>query len=76
MRAVVHPEAWAYLVTHYLRPCHPPFAVSYRAMVRAADEYGWSPVPSLQAMQRRLDAQIPKSAQIAARSGKHRRISA
>lgn len=67
MKAIIHPEAWAYLVYHYLRPCRPPFATSYRDMVRVADKNGWQPVPSLQALKRRLDAEISQSTQNAAR---------
>ena len=75
MMPVIHPDAWAYLVAHYLRPVQPPVAVSYRDMVRVAEDYGWSPVPSLRALRRRMDMEISAKAQLAARtSQKPRRI--
>ncbi|PZU17832.1 MAG: hypothetical protein DI589_25550 [Shinella sp.] len=75
MSTLIHPDAWAYLVTHYLRPVQPPFATSYRAMVRAAEDNGWSPVPSLRALRRRMDTEISVAAQLAARTAhKPRRV--
>lgn len=75
MSALIHPDAWAYFVAHYLRPVQPPFAVSYRDMVRVAEDNGWSPIPSLSALRRRMDTEISAKAQLAARtSQKPRRI--
>lgn len=75
MSTLVHPDAWDYLVTHYLRPVQPPFSVSYRDMVRAAEHYGWSPIPSLRALRLRMDKDIPVAAQLAARTAhKPRRV--
>lgn len=73
MKPVIHPDAWAYLVAHYLCPAKPPFAVSYREMVRAAEHNGWSPIPSLSALRRRMDAEISDMTQLVARHCQTRR---
>lgn len=64
-----HPEAWDVLKSDYLRLERPGFSACYRRMVQAATKHGWSPIPSERSLRRRLDAEVPKSAQIAARQG-------
>mgnify|MGYP001566430216 CR=1 FL=1 len=53
-RAPCHPEAYSYLLSAQLSPTMPPFAVSYRQMLRLADTHGWSPLPSERSLRRRL----------------------
>ena len=44
--ATCHPEAIQLLLASLLSPVRPPFAVSYRHMVRVASEESWLPIPS------------------------------
>lgn len=64
-----HPDAWAALKSDYLRPEGPRFSACYRRMAEAAKENGWSPVPNERALRRRLNAEVPRAVQIAARDG-------
>lgn len=68
-RAECHPEAWAFFVADYLRASAPPFTSCYRRTVDVAKGKRWTPVPSLTAMRRRLQAEIPRAVIVAAREG-------
>ena len=63
-RPACHPEAWAFLKSYYLRPARPSFAQSYQALMRAAHEHGWAPIPSKSSLFRRLHAEIPMATQV------------
>jgi transposase InsO family protein len=70
--AECHPDAWDVLKSDYLRPERPAFTACYRRMVKAAGRKGWSPIPSERTLRRRLEAEVPKAAQILAREGKRK----
>jgi transposase InsO family protein len=61
------PRAWAALKSDFLRPERPAFSACYRRMRQAAGEQGWSPIPAERALRRRLEAEVPKAVQTAAR---------
>ena len=61
------PRAWAALKSDFLRPEKPAFSACYRRMKEAAGEQGWSPIPAERALRRRLEAEVPKAVQTAAR---------
>lgn len=65
-----HPEAWKILKSDFLRPERPSFSACYRRMMMVARDQNLSPVPSERSLRRRLDAEVPKAAQIIAREGK------
>lgn len=62
--AECHPEAWAVLKSDYLRPEKPGFSACYRRMTDAAKKKGWAPIPTERTLRRRLEAEVPKAAQI------------
>lgn len=61
------PNAWTALKSDFLRPERPAFSACYRRMKAAAKEQGWSPIPAERALRRRLEAEVPKPVQTAAR---------
>ena len=61
------PRAWAALKSDFLRPERPAFSACYRRMKEAAGEQGWSPIPAERALRRRLEAEVSKAVQTAAR---------
>jgi len=63
------PRAWDFIVADWMRAAEPAFAPVYRRMQDAAAEHGWSPIPALKTLQRRLEKEIPKAARMAARQG-------
>ncbi|MQB37290.1 transposase [Agrobacterium tumefaciens] len=65
-----HPEAWKILKSDFLRPERPSFSACYRRMLMVARDQNLSPIPSERSLRRRLDAEVPKAAQIIAREGK------
>lgn len=65
-----HPEAWKILKSDFLRPERPSFSACYRRMMMVARDQNLSPIPSERSLRRRLDAEVPKAAQIIAREGK------
>lgn len=64
-----HPDAWAMVSSDYLRPSEPSFASCYTRMKEAANEKGWAPIPSKKTLLRRIEAEFPAAAIIAARKG-------
>ncbi|CAD7055289.1 transposase [Pseudorhizobium halotolerans] len=71
-RADCHPKAWSVLKSDYLRPEQPKFSACYRRMLQAATANGWQPIPSERTLRRRLDEEVPKSAQVLAREGREK----
>lgn len=65
-----HPEAWKILKSDFLRPERPSFSACYRRMMMVARDQNLTPIPSERSLRRRLDAEVPKAAQIIAREGK------
>lgn len=65
-----HPDAWKILKSDFLRPERPSFSACYRRMMMVARDQNLSPIPSERSLRRRLDAEVPKAAQIIAREGK------
>lgn len=57
----VHPEAWNWLLSDYLRPARPAFSACYRRLVELAPVRGWEPIPSVWSLQRRLEREVPAS---------------
>jgi putative transposase len=56
-----HPSAWEFLKADYLRASSPAFDACYRRLCEAAAANGWSPVPSLKTLRRRLDREVPRA---------------
>ncbi len=70
--AACHPDAWAFLKSDYLRPEKPGFSACYRRMAKVAATKDWSPLPSERSLRRRMEAEVPKAAQVMAREGKRK----
>lgn len=68
--APCHPDAWKILKSDFLRPEQPSFSACYRRMELVAKDQKLEPIPSERSLRRRLDAEVPKAAQIIAREGK------
>lgn len=64
------PRAYEFLKADYLRPEQPCFIACHRRMVEAAAHHGWTPIPSAKTLQRRIEAEFPKGARVAARQGR------
>ena len=69
-RAEIPADAWEYFKADYLRLEQPALAACYDRTQRAAAKHGWGALPSLKTFQRRLDAEMPKTAQVLARKGR------
>lgn len=69
-RASCHPQAWEAFKSDYLRASAPSAAACYRRTLDLAKANGWQPVPSLNALQRRLQAEVPRAVVVAAREGR------
>jgi len=70
--APVHADAWAALKSDFLRPEKPGFAACFRRMMKAAQEKGWTPIPSERSLRRRLNAEVPRAVQVLTREGRKR----
>ena len=64
------PRAWDFFVADYLRPERPSYTACYRRLEEAAAAHGWSPVPALKTLQRRIEKQFPAAAITLARQGR------
>lgn len=64
-----HADAWAWFVDDYLRLAKPTYASCYERLVDVARAKGWEPIPSLRALIRRVDREIPITTQILRREG-------
>lgn len=71
-QAECHPDAWDFLKSDYLRPEKPGFSACFRRMLEAAEIQNWSPIPSERSLRRRMEADVPKSIQVATREGRER----
>ncbi|KQZ87230.1 transposase [Mesorhizobium sp. Root157] len=69
-RSACHEQAWAFIMSDYLRPEEPTFTSCYRRLLKAAKKEKWSPVPSEWSLRRRLNAEIPEAVQTLARKGR------
>lgn len=65
-----HPDAWAILKSDYLRPEKPSFSSCYRRMMMVAQDQKLEPIPSERSLRRRLEAEVPRAAQVISRDGK------
>jgi len=65
----VHPEAWNWLLSDFLRPSKPAFRACYRRLVEQAAERGWQPIPSIWSLQRRLEREVSPSVVLLRRQG-------
>jgi putative transposase len=65
----VHPDAWNWILSDYLRPARPAFRACYRRLVEHAQAQGWEPVPSIWSLQRRLDREVAPSIVVLRRQG-------
>ena len=64
-----HPDAWQYVYDDWLRESKSCLASSYRRMVTVARSKGWTPVPSLSAVRRRIQREVPHEIIVLRRSG-------
>ena len=67
--AEVHPRAWDYFKSDYLRPERPTLAACYDRAARAAAAQGWGELPHLKTFQRKLEREVDPRAIILARNG-------
>lgn len=65
-----HADAFAYFVDDYLRPAQPAFSACYRRMLDVAKQKQWEPIPSLRAMIRKLEREVPATTVILRREGR------
>lgn len=68
--ADVHPEAWLFLKSDYLRPEKPAFAACYRRMMKVAKREHWAPIPSERTLRRRFDQEVGKAVALLKREGR------
>ncbi|MVA79902.1 DDE-type integrase/transposase/recombinase [Agrobacterium vitis] len=68
--ADIHPEAWVFLKSDYLRPEKPAFAACYRRMMKVAKREHWSPIPSERSLRRRFDREVGKAVTLLKREGR------
>ncbi|MDQ0454625.1 transposase domain-containing protein [Rhizobium paknamense] len=68
--ADIHPEAWIFLKSDYLRPERPAFAACYRRMMKVAKRENWSPIPSERSLRRRFDREVGKAVTLLKREGR------
>lgn len=54
----VHPEAWAYIKSDYLRGSRPSWAACYERLLVVAAHRGWQPIPSKRTLRRRFEAEV------------------
>lgn len=69
-RTDCNPEAYELLKSDFLRPEKPSFSACYRRMFDFAKEKKLSPIPNERALRRHFNEDVPRSAQILARSGR------
>lgn len=62
--------AWEFFKADYLRPERPQFNACYRRLADAARENGWD-IPSVEAVKRKLERDVPKIQQIYWRKGEY-----
>lgn len=62
-------DAWSTLKSDYLRAERPSFSACYRRVKAVAKRNGWT-IPSMAALRRRMDAEVPRAVQVLARQGR------
>lgn len=67
--AEVHPDAWDYIKSDYLRGSRPAFAACYRRLIAVAKKQGWSPVPPEVTLRRKFAREVPNTVCVAKREG-------
>lgn len=68
-QAECHADAWQYVYDDWLRESKSCLASSYRRMIAVAAFEGWVPVPSLTAVRRRIQREVPHEIIVLRRSG-------
>ena len=68
-QAPCHEDAWQYVYDDWLRESKSCLASSYRRMTAVAKSKGWAPVPSLTAVRRRIQREVPHEIIVLRRSG-------
>jgi putative transposase len=66
----IHPEAWMFLKSDYLRPEKPAFAACYRRMMKVAKREKWAPIPSERSLRRRFEREVGKAVTLFKREGR------
>lgn len=69
-RADIHPDAWDFFVSDYLRASAPKITACYRRLVEQAKIKGWEPIPHERSLRRRLDAEVPRAVKVLKRQGR------
>ncbi len=67
--APCHPKAWEFIVSDYLRPSRPSWAVCYETLSTVAAREGWTPIPHYRTLFRRLKTEISPTTIKLAREG-------
>lgn len=66
----IHPDAWMFLKSDYLRPEKPAFSACYRRMMTVARREKWAPIPSEQSLRRRFKREVGKAVTLLKREGR------
>jgi transposase InsO family protein len=69
-RADIHPDAWDWFVSDYLRPEEPKITACYRRLIEQASKRDWGEIPHERSLRRRLKAEVPRAVQILKRKGR------
>lgn len=67
--AECHPSAWSFFRDDYLREAKPAAAACYRRLQHVARVQGWQPIPSLRALERRLEREVSPEVLLLRRGG-------
>jgi transposase InsO family protein len=69
-RADIHPDAWDWFVSDYLRPEKPKITACYRRLVEQSGKRKWGTIPHERSLRRRLEAEVPRAVRIMKREGR------
>lgn len=67
----IHPAAWDWILSDYLRLSRPAFSVCYRRLIEAAEHHPeWGRIPSRSSLKTRLKAEVEPTTLVIRRDGK------
>lgn len=69
LEAAIHPQAWDYFKSDYLRASKPTIAACYGRVQRAGAEQGWGKLPTIKTFRRKLEREVDPRAILLARAG-------
>lgn len=65
----IHPAAWSFFKSDYLRPERPTYATCYERAKAAATANGWGPLPHVKTLQRKLEREVDPRVIVSKRQG-------